>query len=264
MYPALPFPPPSVKVTHMKTIGLICAIPAERKPLTKRFPGASKQRLTRFTAWNFRAGTNRVILVESGIGTMNAAAATTAILELIKPDTVLNIGFCGALRPGIHTGQLVLAQQQYSLCSGQLITEHGPDPALNSSLLNRLNHTDCCSGSFITTDSFKNKNSVSPFIPAKILTPVLEMEGAAVIRLCHAYATPVAALRVVSDPYDEDPTALVTKLVDNDFAINRVRAIATLLRNPGLLPQAFRLARNARKAGNSLADAMDHLLERLE
>jgi len=248
----------------MKTIGLICAMPEERKPLTRRFPGISKQQLAGFPAWSFRAGTNRVILVESGIGAMNAAAATTAMLELVKPDTVLNMGFCGALRPGIHTGQLVLAQQQYSLCSGQMIAEHGPDRSLNASLLIRLNHTDCCSGSFITADTVTNKNSVSPLIPAKILTPVLEMESAVVLRLCHACATPAAALRAVSDPYDEDPAALVAQLVDTDFTICRMRAMITLLRNPGLLPLAFRLALNARKAGNSLADAMDLLLERLE
>lgn len=247
----------------MTTIGLICAIPQESTPIVRRFPRAAKHSLSCFHAWTFTAGNNPVTLVESGMGPANAEAATAALIHSVRPDLVLNAGFCGALRPGISIGDLVLARQQYSLSTGTLSPGTPPDSTLTDIISHELKPAGCLPGTFITTAAFTSKRSVAMLLTDTIINPVLEMESAAIIRRCHHFRIRVAALRAVSDPGDEDPTALVTALFNQDFTLNRIRCAATLLGKPWMLPQLIRLAGNAHKAGNSLADALAPILERL-
>lgn len=247
----------------MTSIGLICAIPQESGKIVGQFPGAARFRLAGFPAWNFLAGKNPVTLVESGMGRANAAAATAAMIESARPDMVLSVGFCGALTPGVSVGELVIARRQLSFSSDTLSAEPDPDSAITRSLLHELNAGSCRSGSFITTEVFTNKNEICAHIPDKLDTPVLEMESAAVARACRSARVPVAALRVVSDSFDEDPATAVTRLFNDNFTMNGLRAGVALLRNPGLIPQLLKLAGNAGKAGDSLANALALILEKL-
>ncbi|HZV80965.1 MAG TPA: nucleoside phosphorylase [Geobacteraceae bacterium] len=247
----------------MTAIGLICAIPQESKPIVRRFPGASKLHLSGFPAWSFQAGDNPVTLIESGMGPAHAAAATAALIESFKPDLVLNAGFCGALTPGISVGDLVIAQRQYSLSSGRLSSAPPPDSYLAGIMLQELSTANCRLGSFVSTETFTNKSSISSLIPDNIDNPVIEMESAAVIRSCRNARIPVGALRAVSDSSNEDPSSLVSELFDQDFTLDRFRVAITLLGRPGLFPQLLRLAANAKMAGNTLADALARTLEKL-
>lgn len=248
----------------MNSIGLICAIPQERKPIIRRFPEATKLPLGGFPSWSFRAGGNTVTLIESGMGPTNATAATAAMIESVRPDIILSIGFCGAVSRDTRVGDLVVAQRQYSLSSGTLTAERDPDSFLTGILLHDLGPASCQPGTFITTDVFANKNIVSALIPDKMTLPVLEMESAAVARKCQSARIRVAALRAVSDACNEDPSALVSELFGKNFAMNRIHAAITLLGKPWLLPQLSRLAGNARRAGDALANALVLTLERLE
>lgn len=247
----------------MTTIGLICAIPQESKPIIRRFPGAAKLKLADYPAWAFKAGDNRVILVESGMGPANAEAATTALITFARPQMVLNTGFCGAIRPGIAVGDLVLAREQYSFTSGKLSRELPPDSTLTGTMGHELKAEACFPGVFISTASFANKIGISTFIPDNMNNPVLEMESMAVIRRCRQACIPVAALRVVSDSGDEDPAPLVSELFNPDFTLSRIRAVTILFRKPGLLPQLLNLAANSKKAGHALANALVRTLEKL-
>ena len=247
----------------MSSIGLICAIPQESRPIIRRFPGAAKHRLAGIPSWSFRAGNNPVILLESGMGPTNAATAAAALIESVRPDIILSTGFCGAFSRDIDIGDLVVAHRQYSYSSGTLTAEDDPDHYLTGRLLQDLGSATSRPGTFITTDIFTSKNNISPLFPDTIPLPVLEMESASVIRACHAAGIRVAAIRAVTDTGDEDPSALVTELFGHDFAMNGIRGAITLLGKPWRLPRLLRLAGNARRAGNSLANALMYTLERL-
>lgn len=248
----------------MDSIGLICAIPQESGPVVRLFPETTPIPLAGFPSWALLAGEKRVTLVESGMGAANAAAATNALIASARPDIILSIGFCGAVSTGIQIGDLVVARQQYSFSRDILTAEHDPDSALTELLLRALAAAPCRAGSFITTDGFANKKMLSARIPARIPLPVLEMESATIARTCRQAGIRVAALRAVSDTSDEDPSAIVAPLFAPDFTMSRIRAALTLLRRPWLLPPLARLAGNAKRAGDSLAEALAHTLERLE
>jgi len=248
----------------MSYIGLICAIPQERRPIIKRFQGVEKHPLAGIPSWHFRAGSNPVVLMESGMGPTNAATTAAVMIKSVKPDIILSIGFCGAVSGGIHVGELVVAHQLYTYSSGTLTAGHDPDHYLAGRLLHELSSAQCRSGTFVTTDIFTSKTNISPLIPDTIPLPVLEMESEAVVRACNLAGIRVAALRAVTDACDEDPSALVTEIFGHDFAMNRIRAATTLLGKPWRLPQLLRLAGNAQRAGDSLANALFKSLERLQ
>lgn len=204
-----------------------------------------------------------VTLLESGMGMENAARGAAHMLQIARPDLVLSTGFCGALRPGLQVGSLVGAAEIYNLACGALISAPPPDKALNELLGHNLADRGCTPASFISVDVFSDKGTAINQIPANIEKPVLEMETAAVSRLCRSAGTPMAAVRAVSDPWDDDPAPLVAGLCDRNLNVSAVRVAATILRSPAALPKLLRLARNARRAGASLGEAMASLLERL-
>lgn len=246
----------------MTSIGLICAIPQESRPLVRRLPGTGNLPLAGIPSWRFLAGRNTVTLMESGMGPANAAAAAAAMIESVGPDIILSIGFCGAVSRGIQVGELMVARRHYSYSSGTLHAEHDPDPLLTERLLQEL-APSCRPGTFITTDIFTSKKIILPLIPDTIPLPALEMESAAVIRACRAAGIRFAALRAVTDDWTEDPAALVSRLLGQNLTMNGMRAATTLLGMPWRLPQLLRLARNARHAGDSLATALLKTLEKL-
>ncbi len=52
-----------------------------------------------------------VALVQSGIGKVAAAIATTALLQLAKPDVVINTGSAGGVAQGLKVGDIVISTE---------------------------------------------------------------------------------------------------------------------------------------------------------
>lgn len=67
----------------------------------------------------------KVALLHSGIGKINAASAVTALLEIIKPEVVIVIGCAGAYPDsGLAIGDLALASEEILADEG-VVTEEG-------------------------------------------------------------------------------------------------------------------------------------------
>src|SRR5699024_7060600 len=52
-----------------------------------------------------------VVLLKSGIGKVNAAMSTTILLEIYKPDYVINTGSAGGLDSDLDIGDLVISNE---------------------------------------------------------------------------------------------------------------------------------------------------------
>lgn len=52
-----------------------------------------------------------MILVESGIGKVNAAVAATLVIERCKPDVIINTGTSGAFAAGLNVSDVIVATQ---------------------------------------------------------------------------------------------------------------------------------------------------------
>lgn len=89
-------------------IALIAAMDGELRHALDRIEHDTVERVGAWTAYRGHLHERDVIALSSGIGMVNAAAATSALLAVKGPSIVLNFGCAGAHRADIHPGDVVV------------------------------------------------------------------------------------------------------------------------------------------------------------
>ena len=169
-------------------IGLIAAMPEEIRPLLRLAGKYRREKIGGFEAYRFTYGKEKILLVKSGMGLDNAAAAARILIKEAKPCIIVNFGFCGAVKPGPEVGDIVMAQRillnRETLFSPQSGIVEEDAKLLSRSLADALNGKAfrVYSGAFVTTAEIRNKVEMARLIPAWAPNPVLEMETAAVAK----------------------------------------------------------------------------------
>ena len=88
-------------------IGIICAIPNEL-----RYFNLSENRIQKIGERKFYKGTHdkhELILVQSGLGKVNAAVVSTLLIEKFKCEFLLFSGVAGGIDPEIEIGEVIIA-----------------------------------------------------------------------------------------------------------------------------------------------------------
>jgi adenosylhomocysteine nucleosidase len=158
-----------------------------------------------------------LILVESGIGKVNAAVAVTLLIERYKPDLIINSGTSGAFAEGLKVGDVVVATQyRYgdvdATCFGY---EYGQVPQMPAKYDLDDNWLDVARqaavkandlpysldfGLILTLDSFMSESDRVEWIKSTFPSvKVSDMEGLAIVQAAAQYGIPVLAIKVVSD-----------------------------------------------------------------
>ena len=94
-----------------RTAAVICAMDLEAVHLRRRLTDAREEPIGRCRRTRGRIGVTAVDLIVSGIGLINAAAATSALCALDPPTVLLNYGCAGAHRDDLRPGDVVLAER---------------------------------------------------------------------------------------------------------------------------------------------------------
>jgi len=178
----------------------------------------------------------------------------------LKPDLVVSAGFCGALFPGLETGDVVIAEKLYHYSSGLITQDSTIDPDLPGTLI-LTRHPGIRPGIFISTENVVDKFLLISHIE-HIATPttVLEMESWSISEACRERGIKFAAIRAVSDPAGNDPAELFRNICDNEFNISLKKLSLLLLRKPLMITHLLQLAKNAKTAGRRLAEAVHNAL----
>lgn len=193
-----------------------------------------------------------------------AAAATAAAIAITSPDIVISTGFCGAVMPGLHLGDVVMADKifAYSASTGM------ERPCLSAPLSPK--HLDLNGikdsihrGAFITTETLVAKSDVSASLSEQMDNPVLEMESYAIIKVCNERNIPCIAIRAVSDTFDFDPQPCCSKIFDAEMQISMPKLLRSLWVNPALILKLLKLKTDTKTAGILLAQAVVETLKGL-
>jgi adenosylhomocysteine nucleosidase len=247
-------------------IGLIAAMPEEIRPLLRLAGRYRREKIDGFDAYRFTFGKEKVLLIKSGMGLVNAAAAALILIRA-KPSIIVNFGFCGAVKEGPRVGDIVVAHRillnRDNLFSPQSGIVEEEAKRLSRSLADALNGKDfrVHGGAFITTAEIRSKVEMARIVPTWAPNPVLEMETAAVAKAAAMEGVPLLAVRGVSDDSGEELGFSITELADARMKIRIGKVLRTVARKPWIIPQMLRLLKNSRKAGKSLALALAVLLE---
>jgi adenosylhomocysteine nucleosidase len=220
-----------------KPLGLICAIPDEIAHFGASFTETSTRTLAGLI---FREGTlegRPTVMVESGIGKVNAAMVATLLAEIFGCHALLFSGVAGGLDPALGIGDVVIAtrlvQHDYgALVEGRIKTyQPGIPPlpgfdethgyALSAGLETKVRAAlegitlppfDAKAtgteprvpvihfGTVLTGDTFLNCEATRERLHRDFGSALaIEMEGAAVAQVAERYGIPCLVVRSLSD-----------------------------------------------------------------
>ena len=209
----------------MKTkLGIIGAMESEVELLVSLLDEKTSRKIGKHTYYTgILAGTPTVI-ARAGVGKVNAAACTAAMILEFAPEYILNTGVAGALGKGITVGDVIIADScvEYDLEYGALGDKRGsifyPDstseivmPA-DAELSAKLEAAASAvsggefavkRGVVATGDKFISSNEAREDILSAFPEALCcEMEGAAIAQVCRLYSTKFSVLRSMSDSAD--------------------------------------------------------------
>lgn len=186
-----------------------------------------------------------VVLLKSGIGKVNAAMATTILMERFQPNVVINTGSAGGFSHNLSVGDIVISQEvvHHDVDATAFDYEYGQVPRLpatfkaDQQLLNRTKHVmeqldlNYEVGLIATGDSFMSDEAkitrLKEIFPD---TLAAEMEGAAIAQVCYQYNVPFIIIRAISDVAGKDSPVSFEQFLDR-AAKNATQIILHLLNN---------------------------------
>ena len=168
-----------------------------------------------------KIGDKTVAIARCGIGKVFASICTQTMILKYSPELIVNTGVGGALKSGITTGDVVIAD---SLCQHDMDTSAIGDPKGLVSGINVIYFDaderageilldeakalglNACLGRIASGDKFIASKEDKERIIADFSADACEMEGCAVAQVCYVNEIPFAVVRAISDSADGEAT----------------------------------------------------------
>lgn len=200
----------------MDNIGIIVAMQEELNEILTIMQNIEKEIIYNIQFIKGNIGDKRVIVVESGVGKVNAARTTQMLIDKFNIEAIINVGSAGALNSNLNIGDIVIAdkliQHDFDITAFDhkkgFITGVGDYIYCDEKLVKKLQHITnemedkeytintgvIASGDIFCTDvNMKNK------IYSKFNAQCVEMEGAAIAQICYLDNIPFVVIRSISD-----------------------------------------------------------------
>lgn len=205
----------------MKTIGIIGAMEEEIAHLKEKLENISAEKAAGLEYFHGDYAGKHVVLVVSGIGKVNAAVCTQAMVDRFGVDCVINTGVAGGLAEGLHIGDILISADavQHDMDTSALGDPVGVIPRMAEScfkadpgLIRLAQEAAAESGESYRTvvgrvasgDQFIGTEEGRERIRSIVQGDCAEMEGAAIAHACWLNGTPFVIIRAISDGADED------------------------------------------------------------
>ncbi|WP_252502880.1 5'-methylthioadenosine/S-adenosylhomocysteine nucleosidase [Sporosarcina sp. Marseille-Q4943] len=162
-----------------------------------------------------KIGKHEIILVKSGIGKVNAAIATTLLIQQYSPDAVLNTGSAGGFKQSLDVGTVVISDEvrHHDVDATAFGYEIGQVPGMPPSFpadekliqiakeaVAEIGEHNYSIGLIASGDVFMSDAKRVEIVKGQFPTMIAaEMEAAAVAQVCHQFGTPFVVIRALSD-----------------------------------------------------------------
>jgi adenosylhomocysteine nucleosidase len=183
---------------------------------------------------------HEIIMLICGIGKVNSASATQALICTFKPDYIVNVGVAGGLSTELSFGDVVIATdlvqhdmdvRSFGIPLGQIprmdtfsfaCDQHLIDIAMNAFTSNEYK---VVSGRIASGDQFIDNKQTAQFIYNEFNALACEMEGAAIAHVCHLNKVPFVVIRSLSDMAGIDDVAAHSFSELKEVSANRAAQI---------------------------------------
>ena len=226
-------------------IGIIGAMDIEVDGIINELEGMIES--YRIAGRNYTKGVlqnSDVVIVKCGVGKVNAACATQAMIDKFKVDAIINTGVAGSLDNNIDIADIVVSKDvvQHDMDITALGYPKGKIPetegvafkadeklvdiAVNSAK-KALTGINVFEGRVASGDEFINSEAKKDEIVEEFNATCCEMEGGAIAQVCVLNSVPFVVIRAISDKADGsshmDYPVFEQKAADN--SINLINAI---------------------------------------
>lgn len=199
-------------------IGIIGAMQEEIKLLLEHMEGVQSERHAGLAYYRGTLHGKSVVVTRSGVGKVNAAVCTQALIDKFGADAVLFTGVAGAVDPELDIGDIVIStsSSQHDMDVTALGFPRGTIPyqevsefrsdeglvKLAQAVGDDLFPGRCRTGKVLSGDQFIADRAVVRRLHEEMGGACTEMEGAAVAQVCHMNGVPHVIIRSMSDKAD--------------------------------------------------------------
>lgn len=192
-------------------IGIINAMHKEHEQLVALLADSTATAAGRFGFVEGRLGDNDVVLMESGIGKVNAAVGAVELIRLYQPDCIINTGVAGGIDACLNVMDVVAGRRvayhdvdcgpESALGQVQgLPLYYEADPALYAAALRVKSDTRIEGGLICSGDRFITNRDELDAIKANFADGLaVDMESGAIAQVCYLYNVPFLSFRIISD-----------------------------------------------------------------
>jgi len=211
-------------------IGIICAIPNELRYFN--FTEIPIQKIAERTFYKGSHDKHELILVQSGLGKVNAAVVSTLLIEKFECELLLFSGVAGGIDPGIEIGEVIIGESliQYdygTLKNRELLPfrpgsiptgesknelEYSLDPKIKHKI--KVSLPNVRMGIILTGDVFLQCEETQKELFEKYGAQAIDMEGAAVAQVAEQFGIPAIVVRCLSDLAGADSQKLSSKFLN--------------------------------------------------
>lgn len=208
-----------------KRTALIAAMREELAALLPAIEGATTGQVGGREFWIGHLAGQPVVAVLAGIGKVAAAITATLLVDHYQVERMLFVGVAGGLGAGVKVGDVVVANAllQHDMDASPLFPRHEVpltglarfpvDPVFSDAVARGAQAALATPagrggtlhrGLIISGDRFVATAAESTALRAALPDALaVEMEGAAVAQVCHAFNIPLAVVRSISDRADD-------------------------------------------------------------
>ncbi len=217
--------------TPNNPIGIIGAMSQEVKTLTEHL---TDKRTTEIAGMTLHSGTINgvsVVVMQSGIGKVNATIATTLLIERFSPKAIINTGSAGGIGQGLSVGDVVIGNSvahhdvdvtAFGYQMGQM-AQMPADYVSDMHLLSVAEHASHCftdatvhKGLIVSGDQFiadsERFSVIKKHFPDALS---VEMEASAIAQTCYRFDIPFVVIRAISDLANEKASVSFDEFIEH-------------------------------------------------
>jgi len=200
----------------MNRYGIIAAMKEEMQEIEKIMDEKQTQKIYELNFIKGKINNTEIVLVEAGIGKVNAARTTQILIDNFNIDAIINVGSAGSANDELDIGDIVigakLVQHDFDATGlGQpegYISNVGQYVESDLTLIKKMKQTisnmqnsefKIKIGIIATGDIFCTELKMKEKIRTNFNADAIEMEGAAIAQVCKLDNIPFIIVRSISD-----------------------------------------------------------------
>ena len=200
----------------MKKMGIIAAMQEEMIEIQKIMTDIQEKNIFELIYTTGKINDKEIVLVEAGVGKVNAARATQIMIDNFEIDAIINVGSAGATNEQLNIGDIVigkkLIQHDFDITAfghpKGYISNVGEYVESDERLIKKIekaisdikeNDFKIKIGTIVSGDIFCTEIKMKEKVRTKFNADAIEMEGAAIAQVCKLDKVPFIIIRSISD-----------------------------------------------------------------